>query len=316
MFGGSAAQKPSGFGALGSSKESTPPVSGFGSLTSTPAAGFGGLATTTGGFGGLSGGFSGGFGSGFTSGFGSGSKLMSFAAPSTKVDVTDTNSPAKKERAFGAPEGSDGEESDEGSDAEAAGNDDEDQPAEEKKKSKAPRGKFSSSSILGRRSFTDFILKAPILDGEEDEETQCQVRAKLFVISDKGWKERGVGTLKINIPLSHSTKYDDEDEEAGLISIEVKDNDKGKSVEKAEEIKPDAKGPYSARLIMRQDSTHRVILNSVILKDQSFQEKSLNTAIGILFTAFEDGKPINMQLKVRLPVSSVLLIARADFLLR
>jgi len=143
--------------------------------------------------------------------------------------------------------------------------------------------------------FADFKLIAPILDGEEDEETQCQVRAKLFVISDKGWKERGVGTLKINIPHSHSAKYDEEDEEAGLISIEVKEDDKGKSVEKEEEAK---KTSYSARLIMRQDSTHRVILNSVILKDQSFQEKSLNTAIGILFTAFEDGKPTNMQLKV------------------
>lgn len=40
------------------------------------------------------------------------------------------------------------------------------------------------------------------MTGEEDEITEYQVRAKLFAMtpgSDSGWKERGVGTLKLNV---------------------------------------------------------------------------------------------------------------------
>jgi RanBP1 domain len=40
------------------------------------------------------------------------------------------------------------------------------------------------------------------MTGEEDETTEYQVRAKLFAMtpgSDSGWKERGVGTLKLNV---------------------------------------------------------------------------------------------------------------------
>lgn len=142
------------------------------------------------------------------------------------------------------------------------------------------------------------ILTAPILDGEEDEITLCQFRAKLFVMSDKGWKERGVGAIKINIPRSHGAKilFGDDDEEAGLITREIREDENGKP--QVKEIQAKTKASYTARLIMRQESTHRVILNSIILKDQVFQEKSTNTAVGIVFTAFEDGKPTNMQFKV------------------
>jgi len=39
--------------------------------------------------------------------------------------------------------------------------------------------------------------------GEEDEETIYQTRAKLYVMqSDGGWKERGVGTLRLNVRAS------------------------------------------------------------------------------------------------------------------
>jgi Ran-binding protein 3 len=56
--------------------------------------------------------------------------------------------------------------------------------------------------------------------------------------------------------------------------------------------------PVAARLVMRQENTHRVILNTVILKAQKFDQKSANSAIQILFTAIENGKPVNMLLKV------------------
>jgi hypothetical protein len=41
-----------------------------------------------------------------------------------------------------------------------------------------------------------------IEDGESGEATLVQLRAKLFALDNKeaGWKERGVGTLKINVP--------------------------------------------------------------------------------------------------------------------
>jgi hypothetical protein len=56
--------------------------------------------------------------------------------------------------------------------------------------------------------------------------------------------------------------------------------------------------PVAARLVMRQENTHRVILNTVIIKALKFEEKPSNTAVQILFTAFEETKPINMLLKV------------------
>lgn len=268
-FAGSASAL-SPFGTLASQKE-TAPLSGFGALAAKPASGFGGAST--GGFGGLAGGFGGSFGSGFSGAFGTGQKLSSFAAPAAKADIAGPTSKSgpKKEKAFGAPEssGDEGSEHD-GSDGEVAGEEEDAQPvAEEKKKAKAPR--------------------APILDGEEDEMTLCQVRAKLFVL-DERWKERGVGNLKINIPRSS------DDAEGGLLSFPK--GKKHQSDKKSGDVKEPGNNSFLARLVMRQEHTHRVILNSVILKDQHFQEKPTNNAIGITFMAFENGKPVNMQFKM------------------
>jgi Ran-binding protein 3 len=39
-----------------------------------------------------------------------------------------------------------------------------------------------------------------VATGEEDEETLYQTRGKLFVLSPENqWKERGTGTLKLNV---------------------------------------------------------------------------------------------------------------------
>lgn len=40
-----------------------------------------------------------------------------------------------------------------------------------------------------------------VTTGEEDEDTVFQARSKLFV-NEKGWKERGVGLLKLNVQRS------------------------------------------------------------------------------------------------------------------
>ncbi len=130
-----------------------------------------------------------------------------------------------------------------------------------------------------------------INDGEEQEATLLQVRAKLFAfVKDSGWKERGAGNLKLNVPRI----YVDYDENGipipGSFDPSARDDSDEEGVES---------GPVSARLIMRQDNTHRVILNTVILKALKFEEKSSSSgAVQILFTAFEDSNPVNMLLRV------------------
>jgi hypothetical protein len=63
----------------------------------------------------------------------------------------------------------------------------------------------------------------------------------------------------------------------------------------------ESSGPRVPRLIMRQESTHRVILNTIIIRAMEFRDKPSTSAAQVLFTAFEgekEPKPINMLLKV------------------
>jgi hypothetical protein len=100
-----------------------------------------------------------------------------------------------------------------------------------------------------------------------------------------GWKERGVGTLKINAPKAC-----------------VEFDDSGHSISGS--FDSSALEGRSVRLIMRQENTHRVILNTVVFKAMEFKPKPSTNSAQILFTAFEgdsDPKPINMLLKVSPP---------------
>jgi RanBP1 domain len=136
----------------------------------------------------------------------------------------------------------------------------------------------------------------PINDGEEGEATILQLRAKLFTfVKGTGWKERGAGNLKLNVPRS----YVDYDENGIPVPGSFDPSARDDSDEEGGEP-----GPTSARLIMRQDNTHRVILNTVILKGLKFEEKSSTSgAPQIMFTAFEEAKPVNMLLRVWLQKS-------------
>ncbi|GJJ11182.1 hypothetical protein Clacol_005414 [Clathrus columnatus] len=70
-----------------------------------------------------------------------------------------------------------------------------------------------------------------VITGEEDEYTEFQVRAKLFMLDPTAtWKERGIGTLKLNV-----------NERTGR-----------------------------PRLVLRTDGVHRVILNSYLFKGMGF----------------------------------------------
>ena len=55
-------------------------------------------------------------------------------------------------------------------------------------------------------SFLAYTLRIPVKTGEEDEETIFSSRAKLYTTSDAGWKERGTGTLRCNVPKKNPTK--------------------------------------------------------------------------------------------------------------
>jgi len=137
-------------------------------------------------------------------------------------------------------------------------------------------------------------------DGESHEATLLQVRSKLYAVESKevGWKERGVGNLKINVPKSCVTF--DEDGQAIPNSF-----DASLLYENS-----DPSAPRVARLIMRQENTHRVILNTMIISAAEFMDsrattsRAQSTTAHILFTAFEgekEARPINMLLKVSGP---------------
>ncbi|KAF7885289.1 uncharacterized protein EAF01_011354 [Botrytis porri] len=268
VFGSGAKSPLSGFGSFASAKpaSSTTPTSSIPSSsaeksTSGFGSAFGGGATS--GFGGLASGSV--FGSGLKNGFagGSGPKLSSFAAPG-KDSAGLGSKPAKP---FGAP-ASDAEDSDDDEDDSDDGAEGDEEEGGEK-------------AVIEEKKKTK---KVHIDDGEADEATILQIRAKLFAMGSKelGWKERGVGTLKINAPKSCV----DFDESGHAIPGSFDSSMlEGNSV----------------RLVMRQENTHRVILNTVVLKAMEFKPKPSTTSAQVLFTAFEgetEAKPVNMILKM------------------
>lgn len=78
--------------------------------------------------------------------------------------------------------------------------------------------------------FTDTIT---VETGEEEEETAFTCKAKLFNFSNKEWKERGIGTFKVNVRRGPN-------------------------------------GKRSGRMIMRADGAGRVMLNSPIFKGMNY----------------------------------------------
>ena len=118
------------------------------------------------------------------------------------------------------------------------------------------------------------------------------VRAKLFYHDrDAGWKERGAGMLKINVPQS-CAEFDEN-------GIAIPGSFDASGLEDDDE-ESGAKGPKVVRLLMRQDQTHRVILNTGIVPAMKFQEKASLKYVGIIFTAFEgpEAKPVNITMRV------------------
>ncbi|PWY73637.1 hypothetical protein BO70DRAFT_354875 [Aspergillus heteromorphus CBS 117.55] len=209
----SAVTSPSAFAASSLSAFASSEQSPFGSLggatsvfkspasTETPKPATTGFAAAAGtsGFAAIGSGFS-----GFSGGFGSSSStggLTSFAAPAGPSVLT-----SSKPAAFGAPE-------------------DEEEKEEEEEDGETGPGEFEQDKTDER------FFERPIETGEENEKTYFSCKAKLFQFSDSEWRERGIGTFKVNVRITDGV----EDKKA-------------------------------ARMIMRADGVLRVMLNAPIFK--------------------------------------------------
>jgi Ran-binding protein 3 len=119
--------------------------------------------------------------------------------------------------------------------------------------------------------------------GEEEEETIFSCRARLYHF-DKEWKERGTGNVKVNVRYEQKTigdkkEKDEEDSEARVLSyLERK-----------------------ARVVMRADGVHRVILNSPVFKDMKVGTNEGTEPDGktMFLTGLEDGQPRLFRIRVR-----------------
>ncbi|KAI6780428.1 Brefeldin A resistance protein-like protein [Emericellopsis cladophorae] len=249
-------------------KPSEAPKLSFGGGTS--ASPFAGLSSGSNGFGSALGG-----GSAF--GASSGSKLGSFAAPGSKP-AFGNDKPAK---AFGAPE------------SDVEDDEDDDNDDDESKDDKGDEERAASPEKEDDKKKAR-LQKVEVNDGEQGEVTVVSVRAKVFHLDKEvGWKERGSGMLKINVPVECVELDHDNNPIPGSFDasgFELEDEEAG------------AKPNKVARLILRQDQTHRVILNTAIAPAMEFQEKATLKSVGIVFTAFEgDGagaKPVNITAKM------------------
>ncbi|TLD31185.1 hypothetical protein PspLS_02849 [Pyricularia sp. CBS 133598] len=285
----------SGFGALSSSASSSPfgaLGASSGTIPAPPKLTFGPPSEGSGSaspFASLNGGASKPFGSAFGSGFGGGlgaSKLTSFAKPG---GVLKDDKPA---RPFGAPE-SDNEASENGESDTETGDDGvapEESESEEKAKDEDGEADQTKPTSAEDKKKATKLQKVVVDDGEAGEATIFLARAKVYHL-DKGseaWKERGAGILKINVP--EATIDFDQTGAALTASFDASMLDAGDS---------DSKTPKVVRLIMRQDHTLRVVINTAVLAGTEFVRREMMKAVGFLFTALEgpDARPVTLQIK-------------------
>ncbi|POS78298.1 DEAD/DEAH box helicase [Diaporthe helianthi] len=250
-----------------------------------------------------SGGFGGGFGGGspFSSALGgSGPRAGNFASPG-QPPIIKSDKPAKP---FGAPEsdaeddsendGDDGDEEEGGRSGGADGDTDKDKDKDE------TASAHESTPAAGEDEKKGKYKRVAVDDGEAGERTIVQVRARMYYLDKTpnadntgqvGWRERGVGNLKINVP-EESVRPDPE---TGAVDP--------KSFDPAVLKEGTAENPKLVRLVMRQDSTLRVILNTVMVAGMDFQLKEGFKTWSVLFTAIEgdDGQyvPITMKMSAQ-----------------
>lgn len=287
-FGGAGAGKPSLFGSANSSGSSFGTVLGGSKpagATSPPKLSFGAAAAASpfselNGQGGGSvfksnSAFGNAFGGSALSG---GARLSNFGGGKPPGGAIKSDKPA---RPFGAPEsdaedncGKEEDDADEEKE-DANGSDDEEKDAErEDSKTTEEKKKLRLHKIV-------------VDDGESAEVTLFSQRAKMYVMEKGvGWKERGAGMLKVNVPRA-TVEFDDNNQ-PDPTSFDA-------SV--LEDVE-DGAGPKNVRLIMRQDHTLRVILNTIVLPAMQFKVTHKLKSATVLFTAFEGGEAKQVQMKL------------------
>lgn len=260
----SAAGRLSGF-ATPASKPAEQPVLSFKSAASAPSA-FNSNGSATGGFGRGFGGFS----------SASGPRLTSFGNPSG--GVLKSQQPAKP---FGAPASEDEE-----SDSDRSG--DEGDDPEDDAKTKEKEG--SQPPVASEDKKKPKLHKVQVDDGEAGEVTLLSVRCKMYIMgkTEKKWKERGGGMLKINVPRECIDFDETNAPILGTFDASTLEDSEGSD-------QAGAKGP---RLVMRQDATMRVILNAAIVSGMEFKKNDGLKATGIIFTAHLDTGAETIQVKL------------------
>ncbi|EXJ90515.1 hypothetical protein A1O1_03618 [Capronia coronata CBS 617.96] len=264
---GSTAKSSGGFGGVSGGQSafgsSSAGLGGASPFATKPVSGFG----SAGGFGSASVFGSGGSGFGAPKPFGGG--LSSFAGPAGAA------SSFGKAKPFGTANQDEEEGSEDGGDDEEKKEGDEDAQQD-------PRFK-----------------QQEVETGEEGEQTIYQCRAKLYHF-DKEWKERGVGVFKVNIRYESKAIGDEADSNSD--SEDSEDEAKEKEEGDVEAGGQSAFSPVErrARLIMRTDGVHRVVLNTPVFKDMNVGTSDGKEPSGktMLFTGLEEGNPSLFQIKV------------------
>ncbi|KAK4226333.1 hypothetical protein QBC38DRAFT_537224 [Podospora fimiseda] len=286
-FGG--AGKPSLFGSATSGGGSFASVLG-GSSTSTTAAAapaapklsFGSAASSS-PFASINGGAGGGsvfksspFGSAFGGSALSGARLSTFGKPG---EALKSDKPAKP---FGAPD-SDAEDDDGPNTGDEGGDEEKGEGAGSEEDKDAEKEKEEAKAADEEKKLK--LRKINVDDGEGGEVTLYSQRAKMYVMEKGvGWKERGAGMLKVNVPEA---------------TVEVDDNGVPDASSFEASVLDDIEGhAKNVRLIMRQDHTLRVILNTVVLPGMKFQVTHKLKSATVLFTAFDGNDPIQVQMKL------------------
>ncbi|KAK9238516.1 hypothetical protein V1525DRAFT_400745 [Lipomyces kononenkoae] len=136
------------------------------------------------------------------------------------------------------------------------------------------------------------LEKKKVETGEEMETSIFNCRAKLYVLdpteADKGWKERGVGVLHLNV------RNDD--------SVTATDTPEPSSTDESKESTPAGRERKSkARIVMRADGVLKVILNLPLVKGievMKGMKSSLASEKFVRISAWENHKPIQYALRM------------------
>ncbi|KAK9384826.1 hypothetical protein V1515DRAFT_631632 [Lipomyces mesembrius] len=136
------------------------------------------------------------------------------------------------------------------------------------------------------------LEKKKVETGEEMETSVFNCRAKLYSLdpteADKGWKERGVGVLHLNV-LNDDT-------------VTTVDTPKPSSADASKESTPTVRERKSkARIVMRADGVLKVILNLPLVKGievRKGMKSSLVSEKFVRISAWENHKPVQYALRM------------------